>query len=506
VIDAAVQCVAQTLASLAMAADAGVASTLGLPLLDVAPTHPPEAPTRLSIFEGYIGVLIVSFLVTLLATPVMRKLAILGDVIDRPNEARKIHKQPIAYLGGVGVYLGMMAGIAFALIGINFAGLVEWHKTEYLGPDGFVLPVPFSIMLGMTVIVLVGVIDDVAHISPRVKLGGQLFAAAALAIDEVGVQMAAGLILPIAKSLGIPLIEISPGVETLGFLIPLPVALPGMGTDIPIDLIYWIGTAIIGIAVIGLTNATNLIDGLDGLLSGTTAIASVGLLVVSLGLALADDGPRDGQRIILCLALLGGCMGFLPHNFNPATIFLGDAGSLLLGFVACVIILTLGDTGKTHLVAAGLIIYALPIIDTALAIVRRKMEGKPISAPDDQHLHHMLKRWLGVKGAVLVLYVIAASFATIGAGVSLVRARLIYFLAMVVASYIGIQAIKIARRKVFDAQAAALEQKPDAKADAKPVAATVASTPAAASPTPHALVVASPDAATQPVTSPVAQS
>ena len=444
---------------------------------------PGDAPTRLSIFEGYVGVLIAAFLVTLVTTPLMRRLAIYGGVIDRPDQARKIHKQPVAYLGGVAVYLGLMAGIVFAVIGMRVPGLMEWHRTDNLGENGFVMPVPFSILLGMTVIVLVGVIDDVAHISPRVKLGGQLFAAAALAIDEVGVKLAAGLILPICKSIGVPLLNIN-GYETLGFLIPLPGSVPGVGEAIPIDIIYWIGTGIIGFAVIGLTNASNLIDGLDGLLSGTTAIAAVGLLVIALGMALADDGPRDGQRIILCLALLGACMGFLPHNFNPATIFLGDAGSLLLGFVACVIILTMGDTGKTHLVAAGLIIYSLPIIDTTLAIVRRKMEGRSISSADDQHLHHMLKRWLGVKGAVFALYGIAASFAAIGAGASLVRARFIYFLAMVAASYIGIQAIKISRKRLFDAQAEAMNAKPVSAPPnpirtQPPAAAKVATAPAA---------------------------
>jgi UDP-GlcNAc:undecaprenyl-phosphate GlcNAc-1-phosphate transferase len=132
---------------------------------------------------------------------------------------------------------------------------------------------------------------------------------------------------------------------------------------------------------------------------------------------------------------------------------------LLLGFVACVIILTLGDTGKTHLVAAGVIIYALPIIDTTLAIVRRKMEGKAISEADDQHLHHMLRRALGVKGAVFVLYGIAAVFAVTGAAISLVRARIIYLLAVMMASYIGVTAIKMARRRHIEAQATEYDTK-----------------------------------------------
>lgn len=414
-----------------------------------------EPATRLSIFEGYVGVLVVSFLAALFATPIMRRLALANGIIDKPDEARKIHKMPIAYLGGVAVFAGIMAGILYSFVGVRVTDLIDWHATtkprliDFGSP-----PVPYSILLGMTVILLVGVIDDVTGISPRVKIGGQLFAAAALAMDQVGVQLAAGLMLPVAKAVGIPT-EVVNETTTILLRIPLPVAV--MGADhLTFDVIYWTGTAIIAVAVIGLCNASNLIDGLDGLLSGTTAISSAGLLVVALGMALVDDGPRDHQRIVLCLALLGACLGFLPHNFNPASIFLGDAGSLLLGFVTCVIILMMGDTGKTSLVAAGVIIYALPIIDTTLAIVRRKMEGRPISSADDQHLHHQLKRALGVKGAVFALYGIAATFAAIGAGVALIRARSVMLLAIVLAAYVGVTAIKIARRRAMEAQAAAV--------------------------------------------------
>ena len=417
-----------------------------------------HALSRLNVFEGYIGVLVVAFLVSVIATPIMRRLAVANGVIDRPSEARKVHRMPIAYLGGVAVYLGIMAGVFYSYIATRMPGLMEWHKTQFLSDYEVPFAVPLSILLGLTVIMLVGVIDDVAHISPRVKIGGQLIGAAALAIDNVGVKLAQGMLLPIAKALSVPITSLPGGYETLMIKIPLPVAMGGIDS-IPIDFIYWIGTGIIAIAVLGLCNASNLIDGLDGLLSGTTAITAMGLLVVSLGLAVADDGPRDAQRIVLCLALLGACLGFLPHNFNPATIFLGDAGSLMMGFCTCAIILTLGDTGKTFLVVAGVIIYAVPIIDTSLAIVRRKMEGKSISSADDQHLHHMLKRALGVKGAVLALYGIAAAFATLGAGITLLRARIIYVLAMFLAAFIGVTAIKIARKKSIEAQAAAYDSK-----------------------------------------------
>lgn len=434
-----------------------------------------ETVSRMAIFDGYIGVLVVSFLISVCATPIMRRLAVSNGVIDRPSESRKVHRMPIAYLGGVAVYLGIMAGVLYSYIAARVPGLIQWHETAFLNDYEVPAIVPLSVMMGLTVIMLVGVIDDVSGISPRVKVGGQFIAAAALAIDNVGVKMAQGLLVPVAKVIGLPITMMSDGYESILLTIPLPFVIGGIG-HIPIDVVYWIGTGLIALGVLGLCNASNLIDGLDGLLSGTTAIAAIGLLVVSLGLALVDDGPRDAQRIVLCLALLGACLGFLPHNFNPATIFLGDAGSLMMGFCTCVIIMTLGDTGKTFLVAAGLIIYAVPIMDTSLAIVRRKMEGKSISAADDQHLHHMLKRSLGVKGAVFALYGIGISFAALGAGVTLLRARVIYVLTLFVAAFIGVTAIKIARRKSIEAQAAAYDAKLAAAAAAAGVSSSVSVT------------------------------
>lgn len=420
--------------------------------------------SKLDIFHGYLGVLVVAFMVTLLMTPVMRRLAVKYGVIDRPSEARKVHRVPIAYLGGVSVYLGLLAAILFSYTA-PLHGLITLHESKY--DDVGFLPggVPISIVIGMTVIMLVGLLDDVLKISPRVKIGGQLFAAAALAYEDVGVKVA-GAIVPLAKSLGAPTMMLN-NVETLGFTIHVG------GQPVPIDFVYWIGTAIIAIFVLGACNASNLIDGLDGLLSGTTAIATLGLLVVALTLAATDDGPRDASRVILCLAVLGACLGFLPHNFNPATIFLGDAGSLLLGYCTIVIVLTLGDTGKTHLVLAGLIIYAVPIIDTTLAIIRRKVSGKKISDADDQHLHHMLKRALGVKGAVLTLYGIAAGFGVMGIALSEGRGRVTYAIAVVFVSFIGVTSIKIARREQIERQATEFDDKasgsspPEKKTQAK---------------------------------------
>src|SRR5688572_31995167 len=131
--------------------------------------------------------------------------------------------------------------------------------------------------------------------------------------------------------------------------------------------------------------------------------------------AASEVGLLSGARIVLCVALIGAVLGVLPYNFKPATIFLGDSGSLLLGYMCIVIILMLGEHGHTHLVFAGLIVFSVPIIDTTLAIIRRKLAGTPMSAADDQHLHHQLKRALGgVRRAVLTLYGISFLFAVIG--------------------------------------------------------------------------------------------
>jgi len=396
----------------------------------------PGPVTAIGALQGYIGVFVVAFLVSLLATPLMRRLAVANGVVDHPTRDRKDHRLPVAYLGGVAVYLGLLLGVAYSYVAPAWdLPLYVMHASEKQQ-----LLTPLSVLLGLTVITLVGLMDDVVGVDPRLKISGQLLAAAALAMDDVGVKVAAGLLRPIGDFFGN---------QDLLYSVPLPF----IGAEIQVDVVYWTGTAIIAAFILGACNASNLIDGLDGLLSGVTAIASGALLVIALGLAVSSDGPLDASRIVLCLALLGATLGFLPHNFNPANIFLGDCGSMLLGFTTVVIILTLGDTGKTQLVLAGLIIYALPIMDTTLAIIRRRMSGRPMSEPDNEHIHHMLRKTLGVKGAVLALYGIGAAFGALGLLVTLGRARVAYVMVMVLASFIGVTAVKIARRRVLEQQA-----------------------------------------------------
>jgi UDP-GlcNAc:undecaprenyl-phosphate GlcNAc-1-phosphate transferase len=386
----------------------------------------------MGLLNNYATLFVVAFGVTLLATPLVRRAAIAAGIVDRPDFQRKQHRAPVPYLGGVAVFLGVMAAIAVSFFALGGA------QAEYR-------PIPISIIIGIVAITFAGLADDVWGWDPRLKIAGQLVAAAALAVEDVGVRVAEGMLRPI---FGAP--------EQLLF------GAEWLPTNA--QVYYWVGTAIIATFVLGGCNAANLIDGLDGLLSGTIAIVALGLLAISLVMAVAIapvDGEESlaGARVALSLAVLGAVLGFLPHNFNPASIFLGDSGSLLLGYLSVVIILMLGDQGHTPLVFAGLIVFSVPIMDTTLAIVRRKMSGRPMSAADNQHIHHQLLRALGgVKRAVFALYGISAAFALLGVTLAVLvmqtdlRVRVIYAIALVLFGFIGVMAFKAGRQRELDAQ------------------------------------------------------
>jgi UDP-GlcNAc:undecaprenyl-phosphate GlcNAc-1-phosphate transferase len=398
--------------------------------------------TALDFLNSYAHIFVTAFLVTLLATPIARRIALAAGVVDRPDAKRKLHRGPVPYLGGIAVFLGLVAAI-----GVSYVT----HEARVAASS----PVPFAVVIGMIAIAFTGLADDVWGWDPRLKIAGQLVAAAALAVMNVGVHVAEGMLTPILGGSSEVLLSAG-GVEILNE-----------------HLYYWVGTAIIAIFVLGGANAANLIDGLDGLLSGVVAITAVGLLAICLLLA-SNPGPGAtgsaelaGARIVLCLSILGAVLGFLPHNFNPASIFLGDCGSLLLGYMCVVTILMLGDQGQTHLVFAGLIVFAVPVMDTTLAIIRRALAGTSLSSADDQHIHHQLKRALGgVKRAVFALYGIAAIFATVGVALvvlvqSGLRVRFVYAIALVVFGFIAVIAVKAARRAQLDRAMEKLVTRPE---------------------------------------------
>ncbi len=401
----------------------------------IAPAHTHSsgttAVTAIDLLNGYAHVFTIAFVVTLIATPLAMRAAQAIGVVDKPDFNRKAHTHPIPYLGGMAVFAGVLAAIAVSYLPSGDS------------PIAFA-PVPIAVVIGMIAITFTGLADDIWGWDPRLKIAGQLVAAAGLAIENVGVNVAHGV-----------LTAIFPG-SSLAFTIPTP-----MG-DATVDIVYWVGTALIALFVLGGCNAANLIDGLDGLLSGVSAITAIGLLLISIFMlhVIPDDamqsetGVLAGARLVLCLAILGATLGFLPYNWKPAVIFLGDCGSLLLGYLIVVVILMLGEHGQTHLVFAGLIVFAIPIIDTTLAIIRRKLAGVSMSAADNQHLHHQFRRVLGgVRRAVMAMYALSILFMVVGvslAGLVIfteLRVRAVYAVALVLGGMLGVVAVKSARRQ-----------------------------------------------------------
>ena len=417
----------------------------------------------LAMLLGALPAFLASLVATLAAVPVARAIALRTGVVDAPDGVRKLHGRTVAYLGGVGVFVGAFVGI--------IAGAIASGSDVDAMP-----PVPFSIVLGMVAITFTGLADDIWKFDARVKVAGQLVAAAALAIDEIGVNVAVGLLAPILGGPDDALFTLGGMVVTNG------------------SLYYWIGTGLVAAFVLGGCNAANLLDGLDGLLSGITAVMCLGLLAMALLVvfALPPDlsqvtgsmHPMAGARITLCVSLLGACLGFLVYNFNPASIFLGDAGNLLIGYMSVAIIMSFAnlrpftcpyvnrsavdhaqalaeqvpmsalpgqsagyDGYSTLLVMCGLAMFGLPILDTTLAIIRRRRAGVPFSVPDANHLHHRVKRSLGgsVRKAVTSLYAMEGGLVLVGLGCAalllLVGGRLLWPFLFLVAVFLALVAV-----------------------------------------------------------------
>jgi UDP-GlcNAc:undecaprenyl-phosphate/decaprenyl-phosphate GlcNAc-1-phosphate transferase len=206
-----------------------------------------------------------------------------------------------------------------------------------------------------------------------------------------------------------------------------------------------ISCVVVVFIVVSCCNAANLMDGLDGLCGGVTAIISAGLLFVAVHLATtgsAMNSNLDGTRVVLALALLGAVLGFVPYNFNPASIFMGDTGSMFLGFCCAVMIILMGQGQHPKWFLAAMVIFAFPVLDTALAFVRRYVNHRPIFSPDRFHFHHQLvARGFSIKQTVLISYSLAISFALLGSMIVYLRTRfagaiyLVIFGSIVVAAY-----------------------------------------------------------------------
>ncbi|WP_186576589.1 MraY family glycosyltransferase [Aquibacillus kalidii] len=330
--------------------------------------------------------LLLAFIISLVSTVLLvypvKKLALKIGAMDVPDH-RKVHKEITPRLGGLAIFLG------------TFMGLL------YLSPqhESFV-----SISIGAVIIILTGILDDKYQIRPVLKLGGQL--AASLVIIFAGITI---------ERITIPLFGLVELNETFGIMLT----------------IVW---------VIGISNAINLIDGLDGLASGVSTIALSSILFM----AIADHRLLV---IYLCVVLIASNIGFLFHNFNPATIYMGDTGSMFLGYMISVIsILGLFKNVTLFSFVIPIIVLALPIFDTLFSIVRRMLNGEGIMMPDKNHIHHqLLAAGFSHRNTVLILYgfsgifgVLAILFSNASLSLSLVISFLMLILLHLFAEMVGV--------------------------------------------------------------------
>ena len=278
--------------------------------------------------------------------PLIKKVAIHVGALDIPDK-RKVHTKPMPRLGGLGIYAGFLLGY-----------MIFGEHTVIMN----------SILIGSFVLLVTGMVDDIKPMKALPKLVCQF-------ISCLIVVLYGGLLLQDASVFGF---YFNFGI----FAYPITIAF-----------------------MLGCINCLNLIDGLDGLAAGISSI-----FFLTIGIIACFQG-RIGLSVVLTFIMLGSTLGFLVHNFNPAKIFMGDSGSMFLGFIISIITLLGFKTIITSSIIIPLCILIVPILDTICAIIRRKLKGESIGTPDKSHFHHqLLRRNCSVKVAVLIIYLITASF------------------------------------------------------------------------------------------------
>ena len=355
-----------------------------------------------TVLSPYVVVFCTAFLIAYAFTPVMRVVAVAYGIVDQPDKLRKLHEKPVAYLGGVAVFLGFIAALAVSMF---FAQ----NHNPFLEPEQRLIKIPAAFLASTFVVAALGFLDDIKGVRPKLKILGQLAAAATLFFSGIGDEIAKQPVAGLAEWMHLD----------LGLRIP---ALLENG------LSYALSAAVVAVIVVFCCNASNLMDGLDGLCGGITAIIALGLIFVAAHLAMGgpvERAPTDAVRLVIAVALLGGVLGFLPYNFNPASIFMGDTGSLLLGFIIAASIISLGETG-TKWMMGGLVMFSLPVLDTALAFARRYVNKRPFFSADRHHFHHQLvSRGLTVRRAVVLSYALTIFFVACGCLLIFLRTRFV---------------------------------------------------------------------------------
>ena len=294
---------------------------------------------------------IISFVFSFTTTPIVKKLAFKIGAVDVPRDNRRMHKEPIPRLGGLAIIFGFLVAILCFNTGFNRQMI--------------------STLAGAAIIVAMGVVDDCKNLDAKIKFV---------------IQIVAALIVIFGGDIKIKVFT-NPNIFSDNLYWVLP---------------EWISVVVTMLWIVFITNAVNFIDGLDGLAAGVSAIMSVSLVFISVRLG-------EFSIALFGIALMGGCFGFLPFNFNPAKIFMGDTGSTFLGFMLAS--LSIQGMFKSYAVisfAVPLLILGLPLFDALFAMLRRIMTGKSPMTADRGHLHHrLIDMGFSQKQTVFILYAIS---------------------------------------------------------------------------------------------------
>ncbi|MEW6302085.1 MAG: MraY family glycosyltransferase [Verrucomicrobiota bacterium] len=322
--------------------------------------------------KTYIATLILSALAAFLLTPLMRRLAFRIGAIDLPGE-RKVHTEPMARLGGLAVFGGFcFPWIGFYLLDNRVTATFQNYEKMFA-----------ALMVGATMMLMLGVYDDVKGLNAPKKFAVQILTAVALYFGGFQITV-------LSNPFGDPF--------QLGWL------------SLPVSILW----------IVAITNAINLLDGIDGLVTGVT-------VCIALSLALINILNDNIIVALLTLCLAGACLGFLPHNFSPARIFLGDTGSLFIGVVlACIGIISLFKATTATIVVVPLILFGVPLFDTTAVLFGRLLRGDPLFRADKTHLHHRLLRlgW-NQKQASVFLYGVTLALGAVAIYVNLYQTPLL---------------------------------------------------------------------------------
>jgi UDP-GlcNAc:undecaprenyl-phosphate GlcNAc-1-phosphate transferase len=314
--------------------------------------------------KTYFALFSIALFVSLIITPLIRRLCERLQLFDVPTDGRRVHKSATPRLGGVGIYIAIV-------LALSTLPLVSNLLTESLRARGSGI---FIVLVPATLVLLLGAYDDLRGMNAILKfLGLGLIASLFYAMG--------GRI----ESLPVPFVGVFHLPATIGFLIT----------------VFWL---------VGIANAFNLIDGMDGLATGAALFSSMVILVVSL----ASD---NSLTIVVTLVLCGALAGFLRYNFNPASIFLGDSGALFVGFLlAALSVVGVQKATTAVAVITPVLAFGLPVVDTGVTMARRVISGRPVFEGDAEHIHHMLlARGWSQRRVVLILYAVCAVFGLLAA-------------------------------------------------------------------------------------------